>query len=186
MDIIIQHPLEECIEELTQLVEEVGKSDYSFDDEMYEISIINMKLDRHPEEAVTEMNEMYSDVQTYLSRVSSILIEVYKEKSKWERFYARVNVLYRKAKNTLLHTRADIKSLRNKELQEASVQEEVKGLVDLRDYIENVKSHLEGLVIIAKEKRDDLDKLNTNLSRQQKVIETLIGLDYTVSATREQ
>ena len=34
------------------------------------------------------------------------------------------------------------------------------------------------------ERRDTLDKANTNLSRQQKVIETLVGLNYNVRSKR--
>jgi t-SNARE complex subunit (syntaxin) len=79
-----------------------------------------------------------------------------------------------------LTSREDIKGLRNKELQEAKVQEEVPELADLEEMIDSVIDDLDLMIDIVKEKKEELDKANTNLSRQQKVVESMIGLGYSV------
>ena len=179
------HPVEECKQEVEELITDVYARDYTFEAELDEVNTtMVLQLDAHPEEAVAEFNELYSEAQAYQSRVTSILISAYKEKRVWERFNAIAKSLYRKAKNRLYVTDDDIKSLRNKELQEAAVQEKIPDLTNVKEYIENNVEDLESIISIVKEKKEDLDKANTNLSRQQKVVETLVGIGYSVRANR--
>ena len=49
----------------------------------------------------------------------------------------------------------------------------------------NVIEDLDLSIDMVTVKREQLDKANTNLSRQQKVLDTLVGLGYPVHAQRE-
>jgi hypothetical protein len=181
-----QHPIEECVGELESLIAEIQERDYTFEGELDEIQSIKVMLKENPESDITEFNNLYSFVQSHVSRVAEIYISLLREKGVWQRYKARSKRLYRKARNRLLTTREDIKSLRNKELQEAKVQEEVPELADLEELIDSVIDDLDLMIDIVKEKKEELDKANTNLSRQQKVVESMIGLGYSVKYRDEQ
>jgi hypothetical protein len=181
-----QHPIEECVGELESLIAEIQERDYTFEGELDEIQSIKVMLKENPESDITEFNNLYSFVQSHVSRVAEIYISLLREKGVWQRYKARSKRLYRKASNRLLTSREDIKSLRNKELQEAKVQEEVPELADLEEMIDGIIDDLDLMIDIVKEKKEELDKANTNLSRQQKVVESMIGLGYSVKYRDEQ
>ncbi|MFA5396487.1 MAG: hypothetical protein WC346_10815 [Methanogenium sp.] len=178
------HPIAECLPQLLEIIDEVQKRNYSFDKELREIASIKVSLDESPQEDVVGMNSLYAQIQAQQSRVSAIIMDIYQEKAWWQRIFYRTKRLYRKARGILLNTRDDIKKLKNKELQEAALHEEIKELADLMDILEQVIDDLDLSIDLAIVKRDELDKANTNLSRQQKAIDTLIGLSYPVKAKR--
>jgi hypothetical protein len=179
------HPIDACIPDLLQIIQDIQGRDYSFDKEIKEVASISFSLQKDPQEDVVIFNELYAEVQSQLSRISSIVIEMYREKAWWQKQYHIIKRLYRKARTLLLHTRADIKALKNKELQEAAIHEEIREVVDLMGIVENVIEDLELSIDLVTVKREELDKANTNLSRQQKVLDTLVGLGYPVHARRE-
>ena len=78
-----------------------------------------------------------------------------------------------------------VRKLKNKELQEAYVHEQVSELVDVKELIEDAIDSLDLLIDTFQIRKDDLDKANVNLSRQQKVVESLIGLGHPVQSHRE-
>jgi hypothetical protein len=167
----VEHPLEECIEEVELLVVDINSRDYSFEAELDEIQGMKVQLSETPEQDITQFNLLYAQLQASISRVAEVLIRVIREKGYWQKLKARSRRLLRKARNRLLTTRDDIKSLRNKELQEAKVQEEVPELADTDELIENVIDDLDLIIEIVKEKKEELDKANVNISRQQKVVD---------------
>lgn len=178
------HPIEEYVPELVDLIQEVQSRSYSFEEDLFWIQSLTFSITEHPEESVAEFNELYARVQSFHSRVTSILISILQEKAIWQRLYQRAKRLYRKARGGLLHSRKDIKELRNKELQEAAVHEEIRELVDVQEAIGFVLEDLDLLVEIVELKKEELDKANTNLSRQQKAVETLVGVGYPVQGAR--
>lgn len=180
-----RHPMEELVDSLSSLIEDVKQTSYSFDDELAEIEGISLTMSPDPENGVTELNNLYADVQGYLSRVSSIVIAVYKEKATWMKYKHRADRLYRKARARLYTTQPSIRTAKNKEIQEAMIQEEVPELVDIREIVFQVLEDIEMVLDIMKNKQELLDKFNTNLSRQQKIVDTLIGLNYPVHHSRE-
>jgi len=165
-----------------RLKEKVYARDYSFEEELKEISEMNINIVEHPEEDVAGFNELYSIVQSYRSRVSSILIDIQKEKSVWQEYKSEAKSIYRRAHDVILTTQEEVKNLRNKELQEAKVRESVVSLVYIMEYLDIILDNLEMLLYVFREKKEDLDSINTNLSRQQKIVESLIGLNYPVIA----
>lgn len=175
-----KHPIEECIPDLESLIEEVSQRDFSFDEEMTEVRSLSFSLFANPDEDITEFNRLYSELQSNISRVATVLIGVMSEKALWQKWLGRTTGLYRKARNRLLSTRSDIKELRNKELQEAKVHEEIPELIDLKELIERVIDDLDLSIDIIEVKKEELDKANSNLARQQKVVESMIGLGYAV------
>ena len=179
------HPIDACIPDLLQIVEDIQGRDYTFDKEIQEVTAVSLSLHKDPQEDVVVFNELYAEVQSHLNRISSIIVEMYREKAWWQKRYHTVKRLYLKARTLLLHTRVEIKALKNKELQEAAIHEEIREVVDLKSIIENVIEDLELSIDMITVKRDELDKANTNLSRQQKVLDTLVGLGYPVHARKE-
>ena len=179
------HPIDACISDLVEVVQEIQERNYSFDKEIQEIASISFSLQKDPQEDVVTFNELYAFVQSHLSRVAAIVIDIYREKAWWQKRYHRIKRLYLKARTLMLHTRSEIKALKNKELQEAAIHEEIREVVDLMSIIENVIDDLELSIDMVTVKREELDKANTNLSRQQKVLDTLVGLGYPVHARRE-
>ena len=179
------HPIDACIPDLVQIVEDIQGRDYTFDKEIQEVTSVSLSLQKDPQEDVIVFNELYAEVQSHLNRISSIIVEMYREKAWWQKRQHTIKRLYLKARTLLLHTRNEIKALKNKELQEAAIHEEIREVVDLKSIIENVIEDLELSIDMITVKRDELDKANTNLSRQQKVLDTLVGLGYPVHARRE-
>ena len=127
---------------------------------------------------------MYSEIHNQRARVSSILMDIYAARSDWKRLRHRVKRLYRKGKNTLLSSREDITKLRNKELQEAAVQQELPEITDLLESVEFVLDQFEDIVDIITTKRDEINALNMDLSRQQRVVELLMQTGYPVNNAR--
>jgi len=172
------------IQNVTELVEAIKARSYSFADEMDELGEMKIFLDEHPQEALAEFNLQYAHVQGYLSRLTDIIIRMYREKGEWQRMMHEANTLYRKERQRILASDITIKALRNKELQEANLHEQIPEVVDAKEYIENVIDDLELLIKIAEEKKQDLDRANVNLSRQQKIVEGLAGIGYPIQSNR--
>lgn len=169
------------LKEVEDLAEEVRSREFSFESELVDVQGMDFDLEAHPEEDLAGFNELYAAVQGNLNRATSIIISIYQEKAVWQKFQQRVATIYRK-KRTFFMSQDTTKVLKNKELQEAAVHEQMPEVVSLKEIIENTIENLELLIDIVEERRDNLDKLNTNLSRQQKIVESLIGLNYPVIA----
>ena len=114
------HPIDACIPDLVQIVEDIQGRDYTFDKEIQEVTSVSLSLQKDPQEDVIVFNELYAEVQSHLNRISSIIVEMYREKAWWQKRQHTIKRLYLKARTLLLHTRNEIKALKNKELQEAA------------------------------------------------------------------
>ena len=173
----INHPIESCVPDLVKLLQEI----YQRQEIMYqvpyeEITNINVELDSSPDEDISVFNNKYAFVQSQCNRVVSILIDLKQELKRWQIFKNRVDIFYRKARNLLLIERPEIKNLKNKELQEAATQNELSDLKDIVDGVDNVIEELEHDVDIVKLKKENLESVNVNLNRQQKVVEDMMAL----------
>jgi len=174
----INHPIEECIPDLSKLVEDIEERQQLIYNTPYlEIDDISFSLSTTPEDDINSFNEKYSYIQSHCNRVSDIFIQIKKELRIWSSYKNRLKILYRKARNLLLTTKPEIKALKNKELQEAAVQTSLETLVDLMDGLDIVIEELEYDADIVSIKMANLDKANVNLNRQQKVVEDMIGLN---------
>jgi septal ring factor EnvC (AmiA/AmiB activator) len=168
--------------DVIELAEGLSLLSFSFDLELSEIKSMKVKLMEDPENSLADFNILYSKIQSYQSRITSILIDILEEKSTWQRWNRKANAIYKKGKNFLLSTNEDIKKLRNKEMQEAYIDNMLPELVKLKDSIDDVLEDIDSLKDIVYEKKEEMDKVNTNISRQQRVVESMIGLGYPVIA----
>jgi peptidoglycan hydrolase CwlO-like protein len=173
-----------AINKVEDLILEVSNQEFSFANDIQEILDMDFKLRPDPDNGMDEFNDLYAKVTSYQSRVAAIIIQIYREKAVWQKFYNRAKSMYRKNRNTLLGTHDEIRALRNKELQESAVQELIPELTDVKELIEDVLEDIDLLVTTVEEKKEELDKANTNLSRQQRVVESLIGLGHRVTPHR--
>ena len=180
----LHHPLDNCIQLLQDLIFEIQqRQEVTYVVPYEELDNIQFSLSPTPDDNISEFNEKYAFVQSHCNRVGHILIQVKKEIKIWNSFRNRAKSLYRKAKNNLLTTVTDIKNLRNKELQEAAIQERVPEVVDLLEGLDILIEELEYDIDIIKIKKELLDSANLNLSRQQRVVEDLIALNTPVGGS---
>jgi DNA-binding HxlR family transcriptional regulator len=173
-------------EDSEQLFAELRAAEFDFSKEIQEVKDINFKLDAHPEDDVVGFNELYAEVQAYQSRVTAILMDLHTEKARWMRYGQRSHRILRKLRGHILATMtADtLKALKNKEVIEATIQQQIPEWFDIQEYIDNVLENLDHLIDTVVLKRDDLGNANVNMSRQQKAVDTLVGLQYPVAARR--
>lgn len=168
----ITYPIESYVSDLLSLVDEIKNRHLTIYKVPYdEIDGINFTLSENPDEDIAIFNNKYAYVQSYISRLAYILIQLKKELRVWNSIIGRLNVLYKKARNLLLINKPDIKSLRNKELQEAAIQNELSDLVSLIDEVNLIIDELNYDYDIVMIKKDTLDRANLNLNRQQKIVE---------------
>ena len=181
----IQHPLEECLPSLQEIVEEIKDRQLQIYNVPYnELNEIVIALIPNPDEDIAAFNETYAYIQSYINRISTILISVRKELKIWNIFKLRLKVIYRKAKNNLLINDPSIKALRNKDMQEAAIQEKIPELTDLLEGLDIIIEGLEHDEYVVKIKKEQLDTANVNLNRQQKVVEDMIGLNMVYKETQ--
>lgn len=176
-----KHPIESCASDLVSLIDDINnaRSD-PYDTPYREILQMGAELENSPEENLSSFNEKYAFIQSQHNRLTSIIIELRMELKRWQIYKSRLKILYRKARNLLLTSRDDIKTLRNKELQEAAIQTELDNIIDLLDGLDIVIEDLQYTSEIAMLKKDQLDKINMNINRQQKVVEDMIFLNHPV------
>ncbi len=157
-----------------------------FENEIKEVLMFSCTLDQFPEEAFADISFLYAEVQSYLSRTSSVLSNMYVYKSKLGRLVREGNRIFKKAKNRILATEEDIRKLRNQSLQEAAINDKLYYIVDIIDSINNSLEYLSEQIDIVAIKEKDLDRINSNINRQQRHVESLIGLNYPVHTSHKR
>ncbi len=172
------------IPKLEYLLSEVLQRSYDFTEDLNEIETLNTDLTENPEEGIVEFNIAYAKVQNDFNYVSDIHGKVLREIAIWQNFLSQANALYRRERNKILVKDKIIQALRNQSLQEAAVQEQLKEISDLKEQLENVVKDLKNISLIIENKKDKLDKAAVAFNRQQRNVETLIGLNYPVKAKR--
>jgi len=170
--------LEKFTQEILDLTNDITNQGYDFAGVLPEIEGMQFSLMANPDDSLSEFMGLYSVLQAHQSRIVSIIITIRQEKQTWIKFKYSVDRLFKKLRNTLLSSRKDIQTLKSQELRDGKINEELEPLVNLQQIISGVFDDLDYLIEICELKRDDLDKANTNMSRQQKVVETLVGLGY--------
>ena len=173
-----QYPIEDYIKELIDIARDVFyRKEIMYGVPFKELDEIKFELDEFPDESIEIFNQKYAYVQNHYSRVCYILMQVKKELKFWTEYKGRLKSLYRKAKNKLLIENPEIKMLRNKEMQDAAIQNQLDDLMDLMESLDTVIDSLKYDVDIVSIKLDSLDKANVNLNRQQKVVEDEMALN---------
>lgn len=172
------------IPKLEVLVGKVISRTYDFTSDVEEIEGLNNNLSIDPEEGIIEFNELYADIQNNFNYVADVHGKILRELSVWQNFLSQANALYRRERNRILNSDIKIKALRNQSLQEAAVQEEIPEISDLKEQLENIIKDLKSLSLIVENKKDKLDKAAVAVNRQQRNVETMIGLNYPVKAVR--
>jgi len=171
-------------EDLGKLAIEISEQSFDFNKQMDEIESMQVNLNAYPEEDVAGMNQLYATVQGHLSRASNIHISILRERAQWQRYNSRLKRIYKKKEVEMLSSDDKVKALKNKELQSAAVQNTMPEVVKLMNIVEGILNDLEALIDIVKEKQETLMNVNVNLSRQQRNVESLIGLQYPVVASK--
>lgn len=156
----------------------------SFQHDLSEIEEIKLQLEEHPEEDLVGFNELYSRIQASRSRATSILFNMYKEKGIWKSYQHNMKRIYKKIKGDIFVQDENIKKLRNKELQEAAVENQLPITIRLLHLIDSKLEDIDNEIDMVNLKVDNLDHMETNLSRQQHIVESLIGLGYPVRTAR--
>lgn len=151
-----------------------------------EVEDIKVFLYEEPEDDIVGFNQLYAIVQAHQSRVVAILISIQREKAYWQQLKHRADRLLRRAKAKLMNgmSPGQRKELRNKELVEAWVSEQAPEVYDMVEVIDNIFEDINLALDIVGTKKDELDNINTNMSRQQRAIELLNGINYPISYRR--
>jgi len=171
------------IESIEAISLEVSDRYFNIQKRLDEVKAISVVLMKTPEEEMVKFNELYANAQASYSRVSSILIDFIGERAFWKRQLIMANKIYNRAKNYLLTTDT-LKNLRNKSLQEARVEDELYLVASLISTIKGALEDIKDMVEIAVVKKEELDNAITNMNRQQRIVESLIGLGYHVRTNR--
>lgn len=145
-----------------------------------ELDQIVFALSPTPEDDLAGFNENYAYVQSHANRVASMLMNSKKEVGEWRGFKSRAQSLFRKAKGSILVSDPSIKTLKNLDLQNAAIQSKIPEIVDLIEQLDLIIDSIETDIDVIKIKKELLDNANTNLSRQQRVVEDMIGLNIPV------
>lgn len=176
----------EHLEELEVLANEItNRESCSFAAEIQEVRSIAVELQEIPEESVADFNTLYSWINAHRSRVSTILMDINRERAAWKEYKYRVAQIYRKGKSYALTAQEYIIKLRNKELQEAAIQEALPEVIDLQELIKYRIDVLDDIEAVVEIKRDQINAANMDLSRQQRVIEILQGMNYPLQGQRK-
>ncbi len=182
---ILEQPLySDYYNEVLDLINSISVRDFDFQNEMHEIENMIFSLLEYPEESVADFNVLYARVQSYLTRCSSILIEINREKSEWQSLKSKAERIYKRVQNIVYVTDAVCKTLKNQALQQAYAEEKMPSLVRVLDIINSIIPDLKLLGDRVEIKLSDLDRANTNLNRQQKITEDLIALNHPVGTLR--
>jgi hypothetical protein len=183
MKILYNPNLQEVYEGYTQAVEDLSYNIYThyfvFEDVVKEIEDMRVKLLRAPEDDMASFNTLYAEAQSYHSRACGVLISFIDERRFWRRLEIIGDKLYARSRNFLLGT-PEIQDLRNQALQNAKVDSKLQLLLSLISVITGALSDMKDLIEIVQVKIDELNNIITNMSRQQRVTESLIGLGYPV------
>jgi hypothetical protein len=170
--------------EVLDLTNAISVRDFDFQNEMHEIENMIFSLLEYPEESVADFNVLYARVQSYLTRCSSILIEINREKSEWQSLKSKAERIYKRVQNIIYVNDPVCKTLKNQALQQAYAEEKMPSLVRVLDIINSIIPDLKLLGDRVEIKLSDLDRANTNLNRQQKITEDLIALNHPVGTSR--
>jgi len=150
-----------------------------------ELKAISIELLKDPEEHMVAFNNLYAEAQSRYNRVCSILIDIIQEKSYWKRMHLTTDTVFKRARSYLLTT-DEVSTLRNQNLQEAKVSAELHLILTLNSICKTVLDDMKDMIEIANIQKDKLDNAITNMSRQQRVTESLIGLGYPVNTQNTQ
>jgi len=172
------HPVPAFDPVVEDLINDVYTEAYDFTEDYREVMSLRMDLYENPEEGLAELGTQYAEVQAFVSRVTNILTEILVKRSTWRIYKSRIDQIYIRARNHYFIHDVTVKSLRNKELQEAAVQERIPHIMTMMNFIDRVAADLKDLLEIVREKKDEFDKINVNINRQQKIVESLISLGY--------
>jgi len=152
----------------------------NFKSEIEEIKEIKYALDSFPEEAFADIAILYAKVQSYMSRVTSILTNMYQQRVELKHILSDLNKIYKRCKTRILSTDKTISKLRNQSLQEATVNERIYYVVNLIDELNSNIEDLEEKITIVLLRDKDLERANVNIARQQRLVESLASLNYPV------
>jgi len=152
----------------------------NFNDEIEEIKKFRYALDKFPEEAFADIAILYAEVQGYMSRTTAILSSMYEHKVTLGYALGEVTKIYKKARNRILSRDPDIPKLKNAGLQDAAINDKLVYIVDIMEDLSGQISFLEEIISIVQLREKDLDRANVNISRQQRLVESLIALNYGV------
>ena len=171
----------EFLQDIRTVLEEYSQIPVKdFAEDIQEIKVIKYKLDAFPEEAFADMSTIYAEVQGYASRVTSILIGMYQYRADLQRVFSNASKIYKKIKMRTLATNEYVQKLKNQGLQEAYVSNTFERIVAVIDNIEVNLGYIDESINMVLVRERDLDRAIVNISRQQRVVEGLMSLNYTI------
>jgi len=189
MQILYNPNLSEFYDGYTVTVEalsvEILERNFNLYDTLEELKAINVELLKNPEEQMVSFNNLYAEAQGSYNRVCSIMMELIQERTYWKRTYIITNKIFERARSYLLTT-DEVKTLKNQTLQEAKVSSELHLILSLVNICKIVLEDMKDMIEIGNMQKDKLNNAITNMSRQQRVTESLIGLGYPVKTHNPQ
>lgn len=159
-------------------IEEVGRR--SFVNECGEAKSFRYDLDNFPEEAISDLSIIYAEIQAYMSRVTSILSDMYSYKAELNKCLRDAKRIYKKARNCIFTTHKKIKLLKNQTQMEAFIDNYLSDIVEIRDLLDDRIEAVGDMIQIMVVHDKNLERANVNVSRQQRIVEVLINLNYPV------
>jgi len=158
------------LEELQERFEKISPLNYSEIKE--ELDGYVVKLDPDPSsKGLDSLNKKIADVDSFISRVVTILTNAIANENKFESFFSDVVVFYNKHLRIQLRQK-EVADLSNQKLQQAAAEERIEDIGRLKYAVEKTLNDAKTHTKICKEKLDNLDKTNKNISRQITVIQT--------------
>jgi len=98
---------------------------FDFSKELKEVVAISSSLPNNPEDDISQFTLFYATIQNSLSRITVILLDMLFERGEWKALSRSLKTVYDRSKRMLYATREDIQKLKNQQLQEAAVQNEI-------------------------------------------------------------
>jgi len=149
----------------------------SYDDISYELTQIKAFMDPDPTNlGLNSLNLRLQQVQAQKDRLATILVRLYSEKSRWEKFRFVVEKFFEKNKRDLLSDKS-IESLRNQQLQIAAVERRLPLIVKARDLCDLHLVELNSLIKQSEVVFNNMKSINDNISRQITVIQQQIAIN---------
>ena len=162
------------LEKLQEEFENIPSLDYSKVKE--ELDNFRVGLDADPSSTgVGRLNEKIANVDSYMSRTTTILLNAIKNENVFDSLFKDVQSLFNKHLRVQLRQK-EITDLGNQNLRQAAAEEKITDIGNFKSVVEKALNEAKTHTEICREKLKNLDVTNKNISRQITVIQTQIEI----------
>jgi hypothetical protein len=167
-------PWQKELEGLQEEFEQIQLLDYF--EIKKELDSFKVGLDSDPSSVgVGRLNEKIARVDSYMSRTTTILLNAIKNENVFDSLFKDVQSLFDKHLRVQLRQK-EITDLGNQNLRQAAAEEKITDIGNFKSVVEKALNEAKTHTKICREKLDNLDVTNKNISRQITVIQTQIEI----------